>query len=279
VVAEACRLVLKDATRSIGDGQQDQPQEQKAESEQEIQAPRVTLDGLRDRPVGEVQLEDALGMIVRAELERHVHLEQPTVLLIDAQGWIVAGLVGVEDLGRDLAVECLLELVVTGIGLTDQPVCVRVDDPLVGVPDADRRHLLAQEVRPERAIDLPRVGVGQASAEVARRQQREDAEAAHHLGGDLGVVEGPIADLSLERAAEEETEQDQREEAEHGELPEQAGAVPASQAAEHAHRGGANPPGHRDARHGCLLLLTGYRQVGGGLEESAPTEATGGNGS
>ena len=63
-----------------------------------------------------------------AELDRDVDLEQlPELALVD-----VLGLVEVADIGGELAVEALLQIVLDREPLTDQLVLIRVEDLPVG---------------------------------------------------------------------------------------------------------------------------------------------------
>src|SRR5919199_9407 len=148
--------------------------------------------------------------------QRHVHLEEPAVPRLVR----VLRLLEIRDLGCDLAVERLPELLRRRERAADQGVVVGVADPAVAAPHLDARHL-AERAGAERAVERGDAALRQRPAEVVAAEQRLDTEPRRELRVLTRVGQRAVADLPLERPCEHDAEQDDRDEARQRELREQ----------------------------------------------------------
>ena len=207
-------LVAQAARGDGDDPEQRRVEEHEAEREQQVQPARVLGDRGGHRRVGEVDLDDAVGLLVALQAQRHVDLERVAALAV-----VEARLL---DRALDVAGERGADVGRVEVGLADDRALVGVDDHAVLVEDLQAPDPEPVEVAQlELLVERGEVRVAVARGEIAREQDRLQAERGHRLG-ELGRLQQRAAlDALVQHLADPEAEGDDDEEAQHAELGQQ----------------------------------------------------------
>ena len=189
VVAVALGLPAQRARGAPDDPEEHEPEADQAGGEQAVDGVRVVGDRRGDGPVGRVDLEGAGGAAVRAQVQRHVDLDEA------AEPALVA-LLGV-GAGRHaevaLAAEGLAQVVLDGEAAADDPGVVRPRD---GAALGPHLHARQAAVGLGRGGDLRQAATGRgghpAAAQVGGSDVGPHGLVGEQLGGVAGVDQRPV---------------------------------------------------------------------------------------
>src|SRR6266508_4640722 len=211
-------LAPKASGRRGDDTEQRDVQDRQTPQEHQIQSVAVTRDGGLDRSVRKVELERARRRRFARERQGNVDLEQlaiasvPDVLLLREIG----------DLGGDVPVQRLLELIGGGKGPADELGVVRIHHAEIAAPDLDPRDLLTDQPGMKGLVESLETLLCEPLAEVVRFQLGPDVESSNERGQLPGARQRWVPDLHLERLREDQAEEHDRDQAHESELAQQA---------------------------------------------------------
>ncbi len=204
------RLAPQPARRGGDDAEEADPEQQQAAREDQREDQLVAGDRRGDRRVGEVQLEDGVGVLT-GDAQRDVGREHRRA------DTVVAGAVSaLGDGGAGQRDADLVRLV-----LADLLVITGVDDRAFAVVDLDDRGAVRLEGMHEPAVELCGAPGIDGPAQVGRRECAFGAGARHDARQALLVGHRPALDPVAEHRAQDDAEQRERSEAEQAEAPEQ----------------------------------------------------------
>ena len=213
-----CRLLPQALGRARDDAEEDEVEQGEAAEQKEVRRPRLFRDRRRNGLVGQVDLEYPGGGGGGRKVQRHVHLEQLSIRLVAHALRVVE----LADLGRDLAVERLRELVLDPELPVDQGTVVRVDDSTVAAPDLDADDFSADQIGAEGLVEQLQLCGRQPVTEILGREERLDAEAGAQDRRLPRVLERSLLDLTLQIGREHEAESHDRQQARDRELSDEA---------------------------------------------------------
>ena len=203
-VGERCRLRLPDQATAPPIRQQDDREhgrvkEGQSRGQNDVQLPRLAVDGRLHRGVGQVELERTAGRRVAIEHQRYVDLDQRALQ-------IVAGVlrrVTIRDPSMWVAGERAGEVVLDLERSPDDRVVVRVHDCAAAVPNLDPPYVLVHRRALQLVIDVRDLHCGQPLAQLPGIEQRPNRHLSDQGAAALGGIQVALLEVDVQLVAED----------------------------------------------------------------------------